>query len=277
MRNLASPDTDLGRVRARARGRRRRGRARRPAAGPALRRPRDAPSAPSPPSRAPSSRRRSPSRPRPRTPRSATLPVIRPLLKNTAGLFADLRPGFAALCARSPTTSCGSVTVGVKALRISPELQRPARPDRAGAARLQQQRQRPRGPRRPRRLLRPGPAAARPRGPAQSVCNYATLLFRNVANHLASATGSAPGSASSRSRRRRARTARAAPASHPANGGGEPRQLPARQPVPEHGLARPVAARVRGRQRDLRRRPGGDRQRARRPGDHHRGARLHAS
>jgi virulence factor Mce-like protein len=117
-----------------------------------------------------------------------TLPVIRPLLKNTAALFSDLRPGFAALRPVSYDVM-RSVTVGVKALRMSPEFN--AQLDPTAQALLDFNNN---------ANVREGLddldaffGQAQPLlahiGPAQSVCNYATLLFRNVANHLAFGDG----------------------------------------------------------------------------------------
>ena len=117
-----------------------------------------------------------------------TLPVIRPLLKNTAGLFSDLRPGFAALRPVSYDVM-RSVTVGVKALRLAPGFN--AQLDPTAQALLDFNNN---------ANVREGlddldaffgqaqPLLAHV-GPAQSVCNYATLLFRNVANHLAFGDG----------------------------------------------------------------------------------------
>ena len=86
--------------------------------------------------------------------------------------------------------------------------------------------------------------------PAQTTCNYVTLLFRNVATLLSEGDATAPGSASSSSRRRRARTTRAARRRRPPNG-PTARQPPAHEPVPEHGGAGPAEG-VRGGQRAVR-------------------------
>ena len=137
------------------------------------------------------------------------LPRVRPFLVNTAGLFADLRPGFAAL---RPPVSGQRTRLRSASRPCAPR--RPSTPSsthRPGPARLQQHPD-----------VREGisdltafSAELNPFitfvWPAQSVCNYATLLFRNVSHTSASATASAPTSASSPSTRRLARTARAAP------------------------------------------------------------------
>ena len=85
--------------------------------------------------------------------------------------------------------------------------------------------------------------------PAQTVCNYVTLWFRNVASAAQRGRrATAPGSASSSSPRRRGPNNEGGPSSAPANGADRPGQLPALQPVPEHRVAR-AAEGVRGRQR----------------------------
>ena len=117
-----------------------------------------------------------------------TLPRIRPLLANTAGLFADLRPGFHALVPVSDVVADG-VAIGVKALRESPAFNAQLDPTaqallnfnndpnvREGLSDLDDL------------FVQLQPLLAYV-GPAQSTCNYATLLFRNVANHLAFGDG----------------------------------------------------------------------------------------
>ena len=248
MRNLVVARDGPRRVRPRPLGRRGRGGAGGRGAGPALRRPRDAPSAPSPTSPRPYIQETIiEKRPRPRTWRSGRCPRIRPLLVNTAGLFHDLRPGFAAL------------------RPVSDDFARRDRDRRQGAA-ARRRRSTPSSIRPPQALLDFnnnagvregiddldelfGQAAARCSafvGPAQSVCNYAHAAvpqrrqpprLRRRHRHLPALHRRSP--------RRRARTTRAAPARRPANGGGRPGQLPARQPLPEHRLAGPGRASAR--------------------------------
>ena len=107
--------------------------------------------------------------------------------------------------------------------------------------------------------------------PAQSVCNYATLLARNVASLLRLGDGVGTLAALHRLRHPAGPQQRG----RPVIGAGQRRrhgraQLPPRQPVPEHRLAGP-GARVRGGQRALHRRPARDRKRARQPGHRDRG------
>jgi virulence factor Mce-like protein len=117
-----------------------------------------------------------------------TLPVIRPLLKNTTGLFADLRPGFKAFAPQARNAAL-AVSIGVKALRLSPGLNRQLDPTaqalldfnnnanvREGIDDLTEFTQE----------LNPALAYV---GPAQSVCNYGTLLFRNIGSLLSLGDG----------------------------------------------------------------------------------------
>lgn len=118
-----------------------------------------------------------------------SLPVIRPVLKNTTGLFADLRPGFAALRQPRAKQAADAVGIGIKALRLSPGLNRQLDPTaqalldfnnnpgvRGGIADLDDF------------FGETQPLLAHV-APAQSVCNYATLLFKNVASHLSFGDG----------------------------------------------------------------------------------------
>ncbi|MGH2924265.1 MAG: MlaD family protein [Solirubrobacterales bacterium] len=111
----------------------------------------------------------------------ATLPRIRPFIANTAGLFGDLRPGFARF---SPVSKQAgrAIAIGAKALRLAPAFNRELDPTaqalldfsndpgvRDGITDLTDL------------GLSLRPAAAHI-SPAQSVCNYASLLFRNFAS-----------------------------------------------------------------------------------------------
>jgi virulence factor Mce-like protein len=110
-----------------------------------------------------------------------TMPTIRPFLANSASLFAELQPGVRELASAAPTIA-DSLQAGIPALRASPKLNRQLAPTaealqrfnddaiaRAGLSRLEQT------------MDVFGPAI-RFIGPSQSVCNYWTILFRNVAS-----------------------------------------------------------------------------------------------
>jgi virulence factor Mce-like protein len=118
----------------------------------------------------------------------ATLPKIRPLLANTAGLFADLRPGFAAFAPVSKQFS-DAISVGVKAVRLSPQLNAQLDPTAQSLLNLSNNASAREG------ITDVTDFATALRGPAafiapaQSVCNYASILFRNVASQSAFGDG----------------------------------------------------------------------------------------
>jgi virulence factor Mce-like protein len=160
-----------------------------------------------------------------------TLPRIRPLLKNTAGLFSDLRPGFAALRPVSYDVM-RSITVGVKALRISPEFN--AQLDPTAQALLDFNNN---------ANVREGLddldaffVQAQPLlnfvAPAQSTCNYATLLFRNVANLLAFGDGIGTWQRFIPITPATGPNSEGSPASAPASGGGQPGNFLHANPYP---------------------------------------------
>ena len=112
---------------------------------------------------------------------SETLPTIRPFLANSATLFAELGPGVAELSAAAPTIA-DALEAGVPALRESPKLNRQLAPTaealerfndnavaRSGLARLQQ-------------TMDVSKPAIRFIGPSQTVCNYWSILFNNLAS-----------------------------------------------------------------------------------------------
>ncbi len=110
-----------------------------------------------------------------------TLPTIRPFLANSASLFTELQPGVRVLSAAAPSIA-DSLEAGIPALRESPKLNRQLAPTaealqrfndnataRSGLARLEQTMD----------SLKP---AIRFIGPSQSVCNYWSILFNNLAS-----------------------------------------------------------------------------------------------
>jgi virulence factor Mce-like protein len=110
-----------------------------------------------------------------------SLPAIRPFLDHSAALFADLRPGAAALAATSPEIA-SALEVGAPILRDAARFNDELAPTaaslfafsqdagvNAGIARLDETAS----------FLSP---ALRFIAPAQSVCNYASLLARNASS-----------------------------------------------------------------------------------------------
>ena len=124
-----------------------------------------------------------------------SLPVIRPFLDHSAALFADLRPGAAALAATSPAIA-DALEVGAPVLRDAPEFNDELAPTASslfafsqdagvndGIDRLQETGS----------FLSP---ALKHIAPAQSVCNYASLVFRNASSAFSLGDGLGTGSAS---------------------------------------------------------------------------------
>jgi virulence factor Mce-like protein len=108
-----------------------------------------------------------------------TLPRIRPFLVNSAGLFNDLEPGVRALAANAPALA-QAFEVGAPILRSSPALNEQLPPTSEALLKFAQN---PNvtnglsGLSRTSKILEP---PLRYIVPAQSVCNYATLLLKNA-------------------------------------------------------------------------------------------------
>ncbi len=119
-----------------------------------------------------------------------TAPPIRSFLGDTTTLVGHLAPGARSLARTGPTIA-DAVTVGVPALNAAPQLNRQLPPTAAALKRFNDDPDVQRGISQlteTASLLSP---TLRFVAPAQSVCNYATLLFRNGAT--ASATGDGGG------------------------------------------------------------------------------------
>ncbi|SEH12151.1 MlaD family protein [Thermoleophilum album] len=117
-------------------------------------------------------------------------PKQRPFLRNSAGLFADLRPGIAAL-ARSAPTLADALAAGSRSLPRTPPLNRRAADVFDTLAEFAADPLVPRGLGQLTRLARALRPALAFLAPVQTTCNYVTLWFRNVSNHLSegNATG----------------------------------------------------------------------------------------
>jgi virulence factor Mce-like protein len=148
-----------------------------------------------------------------------SLPVIRPFLANSATLFADLRPGVRALVQTAPTLS-HAIGVGIPALRRSPQLNAQLPPTaesllafsrNAGARRGIDRLTKSNG------ILGPLLGFATP---AQSVCNYGTLLFRNAASTVSIGDGAGTWQRFLLLQPPFGPNNEGSPASKPANGGG---------------------------------------------------------
>jgi virulence factor Mce-like protein len=150
---------------------------------------------------------------------SDTLPRIRPFLVNSRKLFVDLQPGTAA-AAVSADTIAAALRAGIPVLRASPQLNEQLPPTAAALRRFNDDTVVRSGLTRLIDLSNSLKSPLRFIAPAQSVCNYATLLLRNGADatsvgntagnwQRANAVGSPTGPNSEGS-----------PSSAPANGGG---------------------------------------------------------
>ena len=110
-----------------------------------------------------------------------TLPRIRPFLAHTTSLFADLRPGFRALRPAAPALA-DAIATGVPALRAAPAFNRQLPPTTQSLVDLSNDPTSREGI----DDLTDVSGVLRSLitfvGPAQSVCNYATLLARNLAD-----------------------------------------------------------------------------------------------
>ena len=150
---------------------------------------------------------------------SDTLPRIRPFLVNSRKLFVDLQPGTAAI-AVSADTIASALRIGIPVLRASPELNDQLPPTAAALRRFNDNGDVRQGIGRLIDLSESIGPALKFIAPAQSVCNYATLLFRNASD----ATGK--GNANGNWQRANALNTpsgpnnEGSPSSAPANGGG---------------------------------------------------------
>jgi phospholipid/cholesterol/gamma-HCH transport system substrate-binding protein len=111
----------------------------------------------------------------------ATLPTIRPFLGHTASLFADLRPGFAALVPAAPAVA-DALIAGIPALRKSPAFNAQLPPTTQSLVDLSNDATSREGIDDTIQAVTVLNNLIAFVGPAQSTCNYLTLLTRNLAN-----------------------------------------------------------------------------------------------
>jgi len=116
------------------------------------------------------------------------LPRQRPFLRNSAALFRELRPGAAVLPSTLPDLA-DAAEIGTRTLRRTPPLNERLEDIFRALERFADDPNVPRGIRRLRALtqdLRPTLDFVTP---AQTVCNYATLWFRNISSLLSEGDG----------------------------------------------------------------------------------------
>ena len=150
----------------------------------------------------------------------AHLPTIRPFLANTGKLFAELTPGFQAIAPRAKELAAATVE-GVKALNLAPAFNAQLDPtaqailDLANNASARQginaltEFNNTLGP--PLRFITP----------AQAICNYGTLLFRNTASWQSSSNGIGTSQRAIVLQPPLGPNSEVGPSSAPANGGGQ--------------------------------------------------------
>ena len=112
---------------------------------------------------------------------SETLPRIRPFLVNSRGLFVDLQPGTAALASSADTIESALLS-GIPVLQDSPTLNNELAPTAASLRGFNDDPDVRTGINRLTDFSDSLTPLLRFVGPSQSVCNYATLLFRNIAS-----------------------------------------------------------------------------------------------
>jgi virulence factor Mce-like protein len=117
-----------------------------------------------------------------------TSPRINRFVDDTAGLFGDLRPGFAAL---APTSAVllKAVNRGIPALRASPKLNAQLDPTAQSLLAFSQNSSATTGISQLTTVMQTLDPTVSFITPAQSVCNYGSLLFRNVASLLSLGDG----------------------------------------------------------------------------------------
>jgi ABC-type transporter Mla subunit MlaD len=112
-----------------------------------------------------------------------TLPVQRPFLRNTEGLFRELRPGAAALRTYAPTIA-DALEEGSKVLPRTPPFNERLASLLEELERFAEDPMVPRGLRATTTALRSLDPTLAFLAPTQTVCNYVTLWFRNVSSLL---------------------------------------------------------------------------------------------
>jgi ABC-type transporter Mla subunit MlaD len=112
-----------------------------------------------------------------------TLPAQRPFLRNTEGLFRELRPGVAALRTSAPTIA-DALEEGTRVLPRTPPLNRRLGSLLEELQTLAEDPQVPRGLQATSATLESLDPTLAFLTPAQTVCNYVTLWFRNISSLL---------------------------------------------------------------------------------------------
>jgi virulence factor Mce-like protein len=161
----------------------------------------------------------------------ATLPTIRPFLANTGKLFAELTPGFQALAPRAKDLGAATVE-GVKALRLAPAFNAQLDPTAQAILDLANNSGARQGINALTEFNNTLAPPLRFITPAQAVCNYGTLLFRNVASFLSSRSQFGTSQRFIVLQPPLGPNSEVGPSSAPANGGGQPTNFLHYNPYP---------------------------------------------
>ena len=161
----------------------------------------------------------------------ATLPTIRPFLANTAKLLSELTPGFQALAPRAQDLAAATVE-GVKALPLAPGFNAQLDPTAQALLNLANDSSARQGINALTDFNNTLSPPLRFITPAQSVCNYGTLLFRNVASFVGSGTGIGTAQRFIVLQPPIGPNSEIGPSSAPANGGGQPTNFLHYNPYP---------------------------------------------
>lgn len=151
---------------------------------------------------------------------AATSPRINRFVDDTAGLFGDLRPSFSALRPAVPTLA-EAVELGIPALKASPALNAQLDPTAQALLTFSQNPDVTRGLSQLTTLMQTLDPTLAFITPAQSVCNYGSLLFRNVSSVLSLGDGIGTSQRFIAFAPPTGPNNEGSPASAPANGGGD--------------------------------------------------------
>jgi virulence factor Mce-like protein len=148
-----------------------------------------------------------------------TAPRIRSFLDNSRGLFVDLQPGTRALAVSADTIESALVT-GIPVLRASPTLNNELAPTAASLRAFNDDPSVRTGINRLTDFSDALTPLLRFIGPSQSVCNYATLLFRNAAETASQGSPTGNWQRANALNNPAGPNNEGSPATAPANGGG---------------------------------------------------------
>jgi phospholipid/cholesterol/gamma-HCH transport system substrate-binding protein len=152
---------------------------------------------------------------------SEDLPVVRPFLVNSRKLFVNLQPGVRA-AAQSADEIESALITGTPVLRASPQLNDQLPPTAAALKRFNDDSTARSGLG---QVIDLNDALGPPLkfiAPAQSVCNYATLLFRNAASAASKGNANGNWQRGNAVNTPSGPNNEGSPSSGPANGGGDP-------------------------------------------------------